>query len=553
MSSPLTVSLTGQALLDSPFFNKGLAFTKQERDIFHLNGLLPSSEHDLEIQVSNAYESIMRQEGNLNRHVALRALQDENETVFYALLDKYLIEMMPLVYTPGVGEACLNFSKIYQRPRGLYITTEHKGRISQILASPDYDNIRMVIVTDGERILGLGDLGANGMGIPIGKLSLYTACSGLNPSYMLPVTLDVGTENEALLNDPHYIGLKQRRLRGKAYDEFIDEFVKAVQKRWPNSLLHWEDFAGRNAAPLLQRYRDQILSFNDDIQGTASIANAAILAGIAKKKETLSQQRIVIIGGGSAGCGIAYQLLQACIAEGLSQKEALNLFYIFDRPGLLLQGMDDLTEAQQLFARPDALTDGGNTDLTKAINQIRPTILIGVSGQAGLFTKDMITSMAHYCENPLIFPLSNPTSHIEARPEDILAWTKGKAIIGTGSPFLPIEFDGKIIKIDQTNNAYIFPGLGLGALACQAQKISDNMLMAAAKAVVSCSASQENDGLLPPLSAIKDVAHKVARFVALQAKEEGLCPDFDETSLEENIAALSWEPVYRPYHFAPKA
>lgn len=546
MSAPRPISLTGLDLLNNSFLNKGLAFPCSERKELELDGLLPAVELTLDQQVKTAYVSVMAVKDRLGKHVALRALQDENETVFYALIEKHLYEMMPIVYTPGVGEACQNFSRIWHRPRGLYISARDTGHMADILFSSDYDEIRMVIVTDGERILGLGDLGANGMGIPIGKLSLYTACGGINPSYILPVTLDVGTENKELLDDPAYIGLKQPRLRGEDYNNFIDEFVTTIKARWPAILLHWEDFAGRNAAPLLQRYRHEILSFNDDIQGTAAIATAAILSGLKKKNETLSQQRIMIVGGGSAGCGIAAQLYQACLAEGLGEQEALDLFYLFDRPGLLVKSMDNLTDGQAFFARTETLSCGAHADLSQVAEKIHPTILIGVSGQAGLFTKEMIVKIAQNCPRPLIFPLSNPTSHVEATPEDILLWTNGKAIVSTGSPFTPVQLGDRSVTIDQTNNAYIFPGLGLGALACKATEINDKMLMAAARSVAQ-SAAEQKDSLLPPLASIKDIALTVARAVALQAREDGLCPDFDDATLEQNIAELSWQPVYQPY------
>lgn len=546
--SPRPVSCKGQALLDTPLLNKGTAFTYDERSAFDLHGRLPAAVHTLEEQVSQAYNTVMSKPDTLSRHVYVRSLQDSNETLFYALLTRHLTEMMPLVYTPGVGQACQEFSHIWQRPRGLFISADQQDHIADLIASPEYDAVKLIIVTDGERILGLGDLGANGMGIPIGKISLYTACAGLNPDMMLPITLDVGTNNETLRNDPAYIGSRTPRLRGDAYQQFIEEFVTAITTRWPHILLHWEDFAGPNAAPLLERYRERVLSFNDDIQGTAAIATAAILSGVKANRETLSQQTIAIVGGGSAGCGIADQLFQAMLAEGTSEQEARARFFMFDRPGLLTQDMPSLTAGQKRFARSEPSHNGTGRSLEEVVNTEHPTILIGVSGQAGLFTETIIRSMGEHCARPLIFPLSNPTSHVEATPHDILTWTDGRALVSTGSPFAPVPFKDRTIKIDQTNNSYIFPGLGLGALACRARSISDRMLMAAAQAIAECSPLHKGgDTLLPPIETIADISRMVARAVAHQARHEKLCPDFTETELEEAFERLSWTPLYREY------
>ncbi|MCK8636298.1 NAD-dependent malic enzyme [Parasaccharibacter sp. TMW2.1882] len=546
------VTQRGMAVLNDPLLNKGTAFPWEERTALGLHGLLPPGIHTLEEQVAQAYENIMSETDMLDRHVRLRAIQDTNETLFYALLQKYLTELMPVVYTPGVGQACQEFSRIWQKPRGLFLSGSDRGHMAGRLAAIPNDDIRLVIVTDGERILGLGDLGANGMGIPIGKISLYTACAGINPALMMPIMLDVGTDNVALRNDPTYIGSRTPRLRGQDYEDFIEEFVTALQARWPGCLLHWEDFAGRNAAPLLQRYRNRIPSFNDDIQGTAGIATAAILSGLKAKGETLEQQCIAFAGGGAAGIGIAGLLLAAMKAEGLSQEEALKRFYIVDRQGLLTHDMDGLSEGQALFARQDETAQNGQgRTLAEVISKNHPTILIGVSGQAGLFKEAMIREMASYCSHPLIFPLSNPTSHVEATPMDILTWTGGRAIVSTGSPFSPVELDDRSIIIDQTNNSYIFPGLGLGALACKAENISEGMIMAAAQAVAALSPMQTGgSNLLPPIETIHDVALKVAHAVARQAQEEQLCPALDDEALQEALSTLSWRPRYQPYRAA---
>lgn len=547
--SPRTVTQRGMALLDTPLLNKGTAFPMDERAAFGLHGLLPPGIHTLEEQIERAYNYVTATDNTLSRYVRIRTIQDNNETLFHALLQAHLAEFMPVVYTPGVGEACQEFSKIWQRSRGLFLSSADRGQIADRLAAITNNDIRLIIVTDGERILGLGDLGANGMGIPIGKLSLYTACAGLNPALLLPVTLDVGTENMTLRNDPAYIGNRTPRLRGQDYADFIEEFVTAVQQRWPGCVLHWEDFAGRNAAPLLKRYRDRLPCFNDDIQGTAAIATAAILSGVQANGESLSQQRIAIAGGGSAGIGIAGLLLTALEAEGLSREDALKRFYIIDRNGLLTHDMPGLSEGQTLFARQDETSQNGQgRPLGDVITKNAPTILIGVSGQAGLFTESIIREMATHCTRPLIFPLSNPTSCVEATPQDILTWTAGQALVSTGGPFAPVELDGRSVVIDQTNNAYIFPGLGLGALACKAKTISEGMVMAAAQAVASLS-PLKNGGtnLLPPIESIRTAALKVAYAVAQQAQTEQLCPAFDDAALQGALAALSWQPRYRPY------
>ncbi|TPW36501.1 NAD-dependent malic enzyme [Oecophyllibacter saccharovorans] len=550
---PVPVSLRGQALLADPRLNKGLAFPVEERRTFGLNGLLPVGERTLEEQVALAWAGVEAQETLLGRHVRLRQLQDDNETLFYAVLSAHLPAALPIVYTPGVGEGCLNFSRLWERPRGVFLSAEHKGNLAAQLEAVAGKGaaIRLIIVTDGERILGLGDLGANGMGIPIGKLALYTACANLDPAQLLPVLLDVGTDNQALLDDPAYIGLRRKRLRGEAYDAFVEEFVGAVQDLWPGALLHWEDFANRTAPFLLERYRDRLPSFNDDIQGTASVALAAILAGVRARGETLAQQRIVIAGGGSAGCGIALLLEQVMEDEGLTPEAARDRFYLIDRPGLLTADMQDLTPAQARLARTDlARTDAGR-DLARVVARIHPTILIGVSGQAGLFTEEIIRTMARHCERPMIFPLSNPTHLAEATPADLCRWTDGRALVSTGSPFPPVTHGDLTMTVDQTNNAYIFPGLGLGVLACQARAVSDGMLQAAARAVaVQAPLLQGGLNMLPPVTELPQVAQAVARAVAMQAQEEKLCPPFTAEELETRLTRMHWVPVYRPYQAA---
>ncbi|QDH13748.1 NAD-dependent malic enzyme [Formicincola oecophyllae] len=546
-TTPRPVGKRSMALLNDPFLNKGLAFPPSERAAFGLNDLLPAGQRTLEQQVALARQHVLDQQGDLARNTALRGLQDENETVFYALLESHLAEMMPLVYTPAVGEGCLHFSETWRKPRGLFLAAPERASFKDILAQAP-DGIRLVIVTDGERILGLGDLGANGMGIPIGKLALYTACAGINPTMMLPVTLDVGTDNQPLRESPDYIGWRHERLRGADYDAVVEAFVSAITERWPHVLLHWEDFANRNAAPLLARYKHRLPSFNDDIEGTAAIAAAAMLAGVKAKGEKLSDQRIALAGGGSAGCGIAALLLKAMEDEGLSRSEAAKRFYLFDRQGLLTSDMADLTPAQKVFARTDVRQHDQGRDLESACARIHPTILVGVTGKGGLFSEGLVRNMASHTKRPMVFPLSNPTRFAEATPADIMKWTDGRAMVSTGSPFPPVMVDGKPTTIAQTNNAYVYPGLGLGALASGAGSVSTAMLMAAARTVADCSPLLHGGAnMLPPATDMAAIARKVAVAVAQAAMAEGLCPPLTENALEARIKALSWKPAYGPY------
>lgn len=546
MSNP--IGLKGFALLDNPLVNKGTAFTEQERAELGLEGLLPPRVETLSEQLDRARQAYRAVQSDLGRHVFLRDLQDTNETLFYALLIRHIKEMMPIVYTPTVGLACQHFSDIYRRPRGLFLSYALKGRVREVLRRADFGEVKVIVVTDGERILGLGDQGVDGMGIPIGKLSLYSACGGVDPSGALPVVLDVGTNNEERRGHPDYLGLRQPRITGDAYYEFVDEFVQAVNDEYPDVLLQFEDFARPHAEPLLQKYRHKLCSFNDDIQGTATVTLGAVLAAVGTLGQSLSDQRIAILGAGSAGCGIAEHLIRVMVTEGLNEAEARERFFMIDRYGLLLDDQE-LTPAQQKFARNrDRLSEWnveGEIDLLTAVECGKPTILIGVSGQPDTFTEAVVKKMGANAERPVIFPLSNPTSRAEGRPSNILQWTNGRALVATGSPFEPVTVNGLTHPISQCNNCYIFPGMGLGILAVGARRVSDGMFIAASQALKSCSPALKNSAapLLPPLEEIRQTSRTVAVAVAHQAQKEGLARFEGEP--EKLIEKTWWEPSYR--------
>jgi malate dehydrogenase (oxaloacetate-decarboxylating) len=554
-NAPIETGLTGIDLMNNPLLNKGTAFTDAERDVFHLHGLLPPQVGTLDQQVARRLKVLRAFATDFERYAFLRELQDSNETLFHALTLRNLEEILPLVYTPTVGEGCQRFSEIWRKPRGLFLSYPNKHRIREILSAPRLDGVRVIVVSDGERILGLGDQGAGGMGIPIGKLALYTACAGIHPDETLPILLDVGTNNQERLTDPLYVGWRHERMRGDDYDGFIEEFISAVTERWPDVLLQWEDFAGSNASRLLERYRDRLCSFNDDIQGTAAIATATLLAAIKVTGIPLAEQRIAILGAGSAGCGIAALLLQAMIDSGAGEAEARRRFFLIDRNGLLCQGMAGVTPAQTPFLqKPDALAGWtretpNEIGLLDVVSNAQPTGLIGVSGQAGAFTEPVIRAMAEGTERPIIFPLSNPTSRSEATPEQLMAWSDGRALIGTGSPFPPTAWKGAVAKITQTNNSYIFPGVGLGVLAAGARRITDAMFMQAGKAVADMSpVIKDKEGeLLPPVTELRAVAVAVAMAVARQAQADHVADPCDEAELDQRIAAHVWEARYRPY------
>jgi malate dehydrogenase (oxaloacetate-decarboxylating) len=554
----IETELTGIDLLNQPLLNKGTAFTEEERDMFRLHGLLPPHVGTLEVQVARRLKALRNFATDFERYAFLRELQDTNEVLFHALLLRHIEELMPLVYTPTVGEGCQRFSEIWRKPRGLFLSYPNRHRIREILSDPRLDRVRVIVVSDGERVLGLGDQGAGGMGIPIGKLALYTACAGIHPAVTLPIQLDVGTENAERLAEPVYLGWRHPRIRGADYDAFIEEFVSAVTERWPDVLLQWEDFANANAARLLARYRDRLCSFNDDIQGTAAVAAGTLLAAIRVTGIALREQRIALVGAGSAGCGIAGLLIEAMVADGLDRETARRRFYAIDRAGLLTEDMNDLTEAQRTLAQPRSavadwpLLEPGRIGLIDVVANAAPTVLIGVSGQAGAFSEPAVRAMAARVERPVIFPLSNPTSRAEATPEDLMRWTEGRALIGTGSPFPPVSWNGRQMPVDQTNNAYIFPGVGLGVLASGARRVSDAMFMAAAKALAALSpAASGGNRLLPPVSAMRTVSRAVAQAVGEQAIAEGLAPPMSADALAARIDAQVWNPVYRPFRYRP--
>jgi len=547
----IPAGLFGYRLLADPRFNKGTAFTEAERDAFGLHGLLPPRVATMGEQVSRRLAAFREFATDLERYAFLRDLQDTNETLFYALLAQNLEELLPIVYTPTVGAGCRSFSRLFRKPRGLFLSLPRKGTLKQILANPLFDNTEVIVVTDGERILGLGDQGAGGMGIPIGKLALYTACGGIDPTATLPVLIDVGTDNAESLRDPLYVGWNHGRVRGQDYDDFVEEFVAAATERWPHVLLQWEDFAKGNANRLLDRYRDRLCTFNDDIQGTAAVATGTLLAAIKVTGVPLKEQRIAVFGAGSAGCGIAKLILAAMVAEGLDPKDAARRFYLVDRDGLLVEGMNGLAEFQKPFVQPRGAVPAPNgiVSLLDVVRHAKPTALIGVSGQAGAFSEEVVRTLAAHQARPIIFPLSNPVSCAEATPADVERWSEGRAIIGAGSPFPPLVRRGAKFSVDQTNNSYIFPGVGLGAIATRARRISDTMFMAAARALAELSPAARNpdDNLLPRVTALREVAIKVAIAVGKQACAEGLATGVGADRVEAAIEAKMWTPHYPDY------
>jgi malate dehydrogenase (oxaloacetate-decarboxylating) len=550
--SALATSLTGTQLIDTPLLNKGTAFTKEERHLLLLEGLLPPHYETLDEQIVRCYEAFSGQPSDLEKHVYLRNLQDTNETLFYRLMLEHISEMMPIIYTPIVGLACQKFSHIYRRPRGVFISYPEREHMDHILANIDRE-IEVIVVTDGERILGLGDQGAGGMGIPIGKLSLYTLCGGIAPEKTLPILLDLGTNNEDRLEDPTYIGWREHRIRGKKYDDFIEQFVQAVTKRFPDVLLQWEDFASVDAAPILTRYRDRLCTFNDDIQGTAAVATGTILSAVEVTKSTLTDARIVILGAGSAGLGITTQLRKTMVREGLSEEEAKKRCFVIDQNGLLCDDREDLNENLKPLAqnRTDlSAWDCGTAEsigLADVVRNVKPNVLVGVTGVAGLFTEAVIRDMAAHVDRPIIFPLSNPTSRAEATPADLLTWTDGKALVATGSPFDPVKYGKKEYTIAQCNNSYIFPAMGLAIRSVGASRVVDEMFMAAGLALreVSPALKDPKASLLPHLEDMRSVSLHIARAVAAEAVRQGVADSIPEDEIEKRLQQTMWTPEYR--------
>ncbi|MEU9172980.1 NAD-dependent malic enzyme [Streptomyces sp. NPDC048420] len=550
MATPSSDRVRGTALLADPLLNKGTAFSPEERARLGLDGLLPPATETLQEQADRAYEAFLGYDKPLNRHIYLRQLQDTNEVLFYGLLTRHLEEMLPVVYTPTVGEACRRFSEIYRRPRGLFLTYEDRHRFREILRNRPGGEVDVIVVTDGQRILGLGDQGVGGMGIPIGKLSLYTAIGGIHPARTLPILLDVGTDNEQLLEGEHYLGRRQHRVTGAEYDEMIEAFVSAVEAELPGTLLQWEDFATAHARPILTRYQDRLLTFNDDIQGTAAVALGALTTATKVAEAQLTDHRIVVLGAGSAAVGVADMIRTALVEEGLSEQEAADRFWFVDIDGLLVRSRTDLTPEQRVYARDDAEVrewGGSSLDLARVVGEVKPTVLIGLSTAHGAFTEEIVRTMAGSCDRPVILPLSNPTSNAEADPADLARWTDGRALIAAGSPFPPLKVDGREVPVAQANNVYVFPAVGLAVTASRAVRVTDRMMVAAARAVGECAVragSDEATPLLPPLASMRDAAREIALAVALAAVEDGVAPGATESELREAIATTQWTPQY---------
>jgi malate dehydrogenase (oxaloacetate-decarboxylating) len=542
----------GVTLLADPIANKGTAFSESERAEFGLDGLLPPVVESLEQQVARAYEAFGRYDDDLGRHVYLRALQDTNEVLFYRLLIDHVEEILPIVYTPTVGVACEQFSHIYRRDRGLFISYALRDRLPQLLASRRTRDVDVIVVTDGERILGLGDQGVGGLGIPIGKLSLYTAIGGIHPARTLPIVLDVGTNNQERLDDPEYLGWRHERIGGDEYFDFIERFVEAVESELPGVLLQWEDFATPHALPILARYRDRLLTFNDDIQGTAAVAVGALVGAVHASGSRMRDQHVVLLGAGSAGIGVADMIRAQIVGDGLSETDARRRFCIVDVVGLLTEDRTDLTPEQRVYAQPTATLaswrtrSDGPPSLADVIDNVQATILIGLSTAAGAFTEPIVLTMASKVDHPIIFPLSNPTSRSEADPADLVQWTGGRVLTATGSPYPPVEIGGRSVDVAQSNNVFIFPAVGLGVIASGATRVTDAMMQAAATALgeVSPALTDPQASLLPPVAQLREVALHIASAVAVAAVADGVAPHAAEVDLRTRVSAAQWAPQY---------
>lgn len=551
----IELSMEPLELLVTPLYNKGTAFTKEERDSFGLHGLLPFHVSTLEEQAQRRYENFKDKHDELSKYVFLSSLQDRNEILFYRLVAEHVSEMVPLIYTPTVGDVSVHFSALYRQQRGLYLSYPLRDKMSEMIASWPRDEVDVIVVTDGERILGLGDVGVGGMAIPQGKLALYTLFGGIHPERVLPIMLDVGTNNQKLLEDTLYLGWRHPRVTGDDYYNFIDLFVQTIKRRFPKVLLQWEDFARPNARPLLEKYRDQICSFNDDIQGTASVALAAILGAVKLAKEKLKDQKIALFGGGSAGLGIAELIVQAMRLEGCSESEARKNIYIIDIDGLIHTQLSRVYPEQKKFAHDiNALKNwqipnSNKITLLDVVKNAKPSVLIGVSAQPNMFTEEIIRTMSSYVDHPIIFPLSNPISRSEAKPEDLIHWTNGKAIIATGSPFPPAQFNSKKFTIAQCNNVYIFPGVGLGVVACKAPKVIEKMFIKASYVLSEYSPALKDPtgSLFPSLENLRNVSREIATAVGHVAQDEGLVPKSSQKEIEQRVDQKMWYPEYPIY------
>ncbi|WP_142319853.1 oxaloacetate-decarboxylating malate dehydrogenase [Bacillus thuringiensis] len=549
----LETTLRGAEVLSTPLLNKGVAFTQNEREELGLKGLLPPAVLTLEEQARRAYEQFSSQPDDLLKNVYLTALHDRNEVLFYRILTDHLREMLPIVYTPTVGVAIQRYSHEYRKPRGIYLSINDPSGIEEAFANmgATAENIDLVVVTDGEGILGIGDWGVGGINIAIGKLAVYTAAVGIDPSRVLPVILDVGTNREELLNNPFYIGNRHPRITGEAYDEFIDTFVQAVNKQFPKALLHWEDFSSRNARKILDKYRHDVCTFNDDIQGTGAVSLAAVLSAVKASGVPLSEHRVVVFGAGTAGIGIADQVRDAMVRVGVSEEESYKRFWCIDRNGLVTDNMEDLLDFQIPYARKEAeVSEWKENDvigLAEVVKHVKPTILIGTSTVAGAFKEEIIKKMASHVERPIILPMSNPTPLAEAKPADLIEWTEGRALVATGSPFEPVTYNGVTYVIGQSNNALIFPGLGLGTIVVRASVMTDGMFAAAAEAVASMvDTSQPGAPILPEVEELRNISEMVAIEVAKVAVAEGVARvNLSDNDIKMAVKEAMWKPKYR--------
>lgn len=545
-------SWTSFDILNEPSLNKGNAFSREERHDLNVSGHLPYHVETLEHQCDRTYHQYEKKKTDLGRNIFLNGIHDYNQTLFYALVSKHLIEMLPIIYTPTIGEAVEKYSFSMRRPRGLFLSYPAREHMEQQIENAIHDDVDLIIVTDGEGVLGIGDQGVGGMDISIGKLMVYTLAAGINPNRVLPVMLDVGTNKQKLLNDPMYVGWRHERLTGQKYDDFIDQFVTLIRKKLPNIYLHWEDFGRDNARRLLEKYRNEMTTFNDDMQGTAMVALANVLAALSATDQTLRDQRLIIFGAGTAGAGIADQIYDAMLEFGLTPEEARNSFYLIDRQGLIIEGQENIPDFQVPYLRKTEdvadwdCADKQGISLEEVVKNLHPTILIGCSTVHGAFTETLVKDMAAHCEHPVIMPLSNPTSLSEAEPKDLIEWTEGKALIAAGSPFDPVKYNGKTYRISQGNNAFIFPGLGLGVIASKAKRITNGMLYKAALALSECSPSRrdKSEPLLPPLTDVMEVSEKVAITVIRQALHEGVAGISEDDDLDKLIQENKWTPEY---------
>lgn len=535
----------GVAVLRDPAFNKGSAFSEEERDALGIRGLLPPRVHPIELQLIRVLGNLRRKPTNLDKYIFLAGLQDRNMTLFYRLLLENLEELMPIVYTPTVGQACLEYSYIFRRPHGIFVTANDAGRVADLLRNARTQDIRIIVVTDGERILGLGDVGADGMGIPSGKLALYVACGGIHPFQALPVTIDVGTENEALLNDPLYNGLKQRRLRGEAYDRLIDEFVTAVQHVFAGALIQFEDFANRNAFRLLQKYQNEICCFNDDIQGTASVTLAGMYAAMRITRGKLRDQKFLLLGAGEAGLGIGDLIVSAMVDEGLSEEEARERCWFVDSKGLVVKIRSDLGERKLVYAHDHEFIEG----FLGCVEALKPTAIIGVSGKPHMFTREVLEAMARLNDKPIVFSLSNPTSRTECTAQEAYTWTEGRAIFASGSPFDPVTIHDKTFVPAQGNNVYIFPGIGLGVIASAAARVTDEMFLVAARTLAEhvSYADLSQGRVYPPLRRIRDVSKAIAVEVAELAYRRGLAGKPKPADVASDLETIMYYPEYQRF------